>query len=118
MRTPSITGTSTITNNDPDSGTPPLTVASPVFTVTINPPPPLSITSTAMANGFTGTAYGSSIASSGGVPPLTWFVPPGTLPPGLELNTSSGLISGTPTTSGVFTFFPTVSDLSLPHQPA
>jgi hypothetical protein len=116
--TPSSTGTSTFTINATDFGTPPLTVASPVFTVTINPPPPLSITSTAMANGFTGTAYGSSIASSGGVPPLTWFVPPGTLPPGLELNTSSGLISGTPTTSGVFTFFPTVSDSALPPQHA
>jgi hypothetical protein len=106
--TPSGTGTSLFTINATDFGTPPLTVASPVYTVAINPPPPLSITSTAMANGFTGTAYGSSIASSGGVPPLTWFVPPGTLPPGLELNTSSGLISGTPTTAGVFTFFPTV----------
>ena len=116
--TPSSTGTSTFTINATDFGTPPLTVASPVFTVTINPPPSLSITSTAMANGFTGTAYGSSIASSGGVPPLTWFVPPGTLPPGLELNTSSGLISGTPTTSGVFTFFPTVSDSALPPQHA
>jgi hypothetical protein len=116
--TPSSTGTSVFTINATDFGTPPLTVASPVFTVTIEPPPPLSITSTAMANGFTGTAYGSSIASSGGVPPLTWFVPPGTLPPGLELNTSSGLISGTPTTAGVFTFFPTVSDSALPPQHA
>ena len=116
--TPSSTGTSVFTINATDFGTPPLTVASPVFTVTIEPPPPLSITSTAMANGFTGTAYGSSIASSGGVPPLTWFVPPGTLPPGLELNTSSGLISGTPTTAGVFTFFPAVSDSALPPQHA
>src|SRR6202042_2530329 len=54
--TPSSTGTSTFTINATDFGTPPLTVASPVFTVTINPPPSLSITSTAMANGFTGTA--------------------------------------------------------------
>jgi len=116
--TPSGTGTSVFTINATDFGTPPLTVASPIYTVTINPPPPLSITSTAMANGFTGTAYGSSIGSSGGVPPLTWFVPPGTLPPGLELNTSSGLISGTPTTAGVYTFFPTVSDSALPPQHA
>jgi hypothetical protein len=116
--TPSSTGTSNFTINATDFGTPPLTVPSPVFTVTINPPPALSITSTAMANGFTGTAYASSIASSGGVPPLTWFVPPGTLPPGLELNTSSGLISGTPTTAGVYTFFPTVSDSALPPQHA
>src|SRR5277367_807052 len=116
--TPSGTGTSIFTINATDFGTPPLTVASPVYTVTINPPPPLSITSTAMANGFTGTAYASSIASSGGVPPLTWFVPPGTLPPGLELNTSSGLISGTPTTPGVYTFFPTLSDSAIPPQMA
>jgi len=116
--TPSGTGTSNFTINATDFGTPPLTVASPVFTVTINPPPPLSITSTTMANGFTGTAYASSIASSGGVPPLTWSVPPGTLPPGLELNTSSGLISGTPTTAGVTTFFPTVTDSALPPQHA
>ncbi len=116
--TPSGTGTSIFTINATDFGTPPLTVPSPVYTVTINPPPPLSITSTAMANGFTGTAYGSSIASAGGVPPLTWFVPPGTLPPGLELNTSSGLISGTPTTAGVYKFFPTVSDSALPPQQA
>jgi hypothetical protein len=114
--TPSGTGTSIFTINATDFGTPPLTVPSPIYTVTINPPPPLSITSTAMANGFTGTAYSSAIGSSGGVPPLTWFVPPGTLPPGLELNTSSGLISGTPTTAGVFKFFPTVSDSALPPQ--
>src|SRR5277367_1189358 len=103
--TPSSTGTSNFTINATDFGTPPLTVPSPLYTVTITPPPPLSITSTAIANGFTGTAYASSIASSGGVSPLTWFVPPGTLPPGLELNTSSGLISGTPTTAGVYKFF-------------
>ena len=116
--TPSSSGTSTFTINATDFGTPPSTVASPSYTVTINPPPALSITSTAMANGIVGTAYSSAIASSGGVPPLTWSVPPGTLPAGLELNTSSGLISGTPTTPGVTTFFPTVTDSALPPQHA
>jgi hypothetical protein len=114
--TPSSSGTSTFTINAIDDGTPPLTVPSPIYTITINPPPPLSITSTAMANGIVGTAYSSAIASSGGVPQLTWSVPPGTLPPGLELNTSSGLISGTPTTAGVYTFFPTVTDSAIPRQ--
>jgi hypothetical protein len=114
--TPTSSGTSTFTINATDFGTPPLTVASPIFTITINPPPPLSITSTSMSNGITGTAYSSAIASSGGVPPLTWSVPPGTLPPGLELNTSSGLISGTPTTAGVYKFFPTVTDSAIPPQ--
>jgi len=116
--TPTSSGTSTFTINATDFGTPPLTVASPTYTIAINPPPPLSITSTAMSNGITGTAYSSAIASSGGVPPLTWSVPAGTLPPGLELNTSSGLISGTPTTPGVYKFFPTVTDSAIPPQHA
>jgi len=116
--TPTSFGTSTFTINATDFGTPPLTVASPSYTVTINPPPALSITSTAMANGIVGTAYSSAIASSGGVPPLTWSVPPKTLPNGLELNTSSGLITGTPTTPGVTTFFPTVTDSAIPPQSA
>ena len=116
--TPSSSGTSTFTISATDFGTPPLTVASPTYTITINPPPTLSITSTVMANGIVGTTYSSAIASSGGVPPLTWSVPPGTLPHGLELNTSSGLITGTPTTPGVTTFFPTVSDSALPPQHA
>jgi hypothetical protein len=114
--TPTSSGTSTFTINAIDDGTPPLTVPSPIYTITINPPPPLSITSTAMSNGIVGTAYSSAIASSGGVFPFTWSVPPGTLPPGLELNTSSGLISGTPTTAGVYKFFPTVTDSAIPPQ--
>src|SRR5580692_9371175 len=57
--TPSSSGTSTFTINAIDDGTPPLTVPSPVYTVTINPPPPLSITSTALSNGLTGTPYSS-----------------------------------------------------------
>jgi len=118
--TPTSFGTSTFTINATDFGTPPLTVASPTYTITVNPPPPLSITSTAMANGIVGTAYSSAIASSGGVPPLTWSVPAGTLPPGLTLTPSSGLISGTPlsTDSGPYKFFPTVTDSAIPPQEA
>ncbi len=114
--TPSSSGTNIFTINAIDTGTPPLTVPSPIYTITINPPPPLSITSTVMATGITGTPYSSAIASSGGVPPLTWSVPPNTLPNGLELNTSSGLITGTPTTPRVTTFFPTVTDSAIPPQ--
>jgi hypothetical protein len=114
--TPTSFGTSTFTINATDFGTPPLTVPSPIYTITINPPPPLSITSTAMANGIIGTAYSSAIASSGGVPPLTWSVPAGTLPSGLSLTPSSGLISGTPSQIGVKTFFPTVTDSAIPPQ--
>lgn len=116
--TPTSSGTSTFTINATDDGTPPLTVPSPTYTVTIDPAPALSVTSTAMANGIVGTAYSSAIASAGGVPPLTWSVPANTLPKGLELNTSSGLITGTPTTAGLTTFFPTVTDSAIPPQHA
>jgi hypothetical protein len=116
--TPSSTGTSTFTINAIDDGTPPLIVASPIYTITVNPPPSLSITSTAMANGIVGTGYSSAIATSGGVRPFTFSVPTNTLPQGLELNTSSGLITGTPTTPGLTTFFPTVTDSAIPPQHA
>ncbi len=39
-----------------------------------------------------------------GTPPMTFAVTAGTLPAGLALNTTSGVISGTPTASGSYTF--------------
>jgi len=36
--------------------------------------------------------------------PTSWAVTSGSLPAGLTLNTSGGVISGTPTTAGTFTF--------------
>lgn len=37
-----------------------------------------------------------------GLTPITWSVPTGSLPAGLSLNTSTGVISGTPTTTGAY----------------
>ena len=39
-----------------------------------------------------------------GTTPMTWAIVSGALPAGLSLNTSSGTISGTPTTAGAFSF--------------
>ena len=58
-----------------------------------------------------GTAYSSSLTASGGTSPFNWSVVTGnTLPAGLSLNNSSGLLSGTPTAAGTFTFDVKVTD--------
>src|SRR5262252_7845421 len=48
----------------------------------------------------TGAAYSVVIGVSGGSAPYSWSIMAGSLPAGLALNTSSGLISGTPTVPG------------------
>ncbi len=64
---------------------------------------PYTITPACMADttAAVGVAYSSSLLQTGGVPPLTWVITSGVLPTGLTLNSSTGLISGTPTDSVV-----------------
>ena len=64
-------------------------------------PGPLTIlTSSPLPAGTTGVAYNITLALSGGTPPYTWSLAPGSpaLPTGLTLNPSNGNIAGTPTT--------------------
>jgi hypothetical protein len=63
-----------------------------------------TITLDALPNGEVGLAYSDSAAASGGIPPYAYQVSLGSLPPGLLLNPSSGLLSGTPTAAGPFGF--------------
>lgn len=46
-----------------------------------------------------GTAYSAQFTASGGTAPYVYTVAAGSLPAGLSLNASTGLISGTPTTA-------------------
>jgi len=56
-----------------------------------------------------GSPYSFQFASAGGIAPRTWSLLSGTLPTGLTLSTS-GLLSGTPTGSGVSGFTVQVAD--------
>jgi hypothetical protein len=63
---------------------------------------PLTITTTSLPNGQTGSAYSASLAASGGVAPYTWSITTGSLPAGVNLNASTGALTGTPTAGGSF----------------
>jgi len=60
----------------------------------------ISITPTTAASGMVGAAYSQTLSATGGTAPYSaWTVTSGTLPTGLTLNATTGLISGTPTAS-------------------
>jgi hypothetical protein len=60
--------------------------------------------------GVGGEAYSSNLVASGGASPYTYAIASGNLPPGLSLNTSTGAITGTPTTLGTFNFTASATD--------
>ncbi|MBI4835208.1 MAG: putative Ig domain-containing protein, partial [Planctomycetes bacterium] len=73
------------------------------FSLTINGQP-LNITTSSMPDGEVNYAYTKTLTAVGGATPYTWSVLTGSLPGGLNLNSSTGVISGTPTASGTGNF--------------
>jgi len=72
---------------------------------------PLSITTTSLPPGSIGQAYSQQLQTIGAIAPLTWSISAGTLPPGLNLNPTTGVISGTPIApAGTSTFTVRVAD--------
>lgn len=71
----------------------------------------LAITSPSpLPNGTKDAAYSQTITATGGITPYTFSVSNGSLPTGLSLNASTGLINGTPTVVGSSSFTLKVSD--------
>ena len=72
--------------------------------------PPAITLACATSTGQVGVAYSSALVATGGVPPYTFSISSGSLPPGLTLNPTTGAITGTPTTYGTFNFTAKVVD--------
>jgi hypothetical protein len=75
---------------------------------------PFVITPAELTNAVLGQAYSVTLDAEGA--PATWALVDGSLPPGLTLNEGSGLISGTPTVVGSFTFTVSANDPRLPPR--
>ena len=82
---------------------------------------PLTITTSSLAAGRVGVAYSRTLQASGGSGTYTWTIPyssqlgglaipSGSLPGGLVLDAKTGVISGTPTAPGIFSFTVQVGD--------
>jgi sugar lactone lactonase YvrE len=69
---------------------------------------PIIATASPLATGTVGSAYGQTLAASGGATPYSWSMASGNLPAGLALS-STGLVSGTPTATGSSQFTMTVT---------
>lgn len=64
---------------------------------------PVIITTSSLPAATVGVSYSATLTAIGGSPPYTWYVIEGALPTGLSLS-SSGSITGIPTTTGTFSF--------------
>jgi len=60
--------------------------------------------------GFLDMDYSETLVAQGGVEPYQWSISSDSLPPGLSLDSVSGVISGVPTQTGLFTFTVMVED--------
>ena len=72
--------------------------------------PTITVSPSTLSAMVVGVPFSDSVSASGGTAPYTYTVTSGTLPAGLTLNPSSGLISGTPTASGAYSFTITATD--------
>lgn len=74
----------------------------------------VSITTATLPGGMVNLAYTTTIAATGGLAPYSFSVSAGSLPAGLILTASTGVLSGTPTTAGSSTFTIQAADSETP----
>jgi Putative Ig domain/Bacterial Ig domain len=101
---PSATGVYSFTVIATDST---FVTAFDAYTLTVHPA--LTIKTTSLARGVVGTAYSQTLSATGGSGSYTFSLLSGTLPTGLMLS-SDGVLSGTPSSPGVFSISVAASD--------
>jgi hypothetical protein len=87
------------------------TAISPSYSITISAPSngPIPV-GQVLGCGVVGRAYSETVSADGGTSPYTFAVTGGSLPTGTSLNASTGVISGTPATPGIYNFTIQVTD--------
>ncbi len=81
----------------------------------VNVEGPLTIATTSLPHGLVNKPYTTTLNAAGGTQPYTWSHT-GTLPSGIGLSSSTGVLSGTTKVSGTFTIVFKVADSSKPRQ--
>jgi len=103
--TPQSTGTFTFSVRATDAVN---LVAQTTFTLVITAAGP-SITTSQLPGGTAGQTYSQNISAAGGTPPYAFSVASGQLPPSLSLS-STGILSGTANSPGIYSFTVRVTD--------
>lgn len=89
--------------------------AAVIANITVNVLSYLTMVSTPSAELRTTHVYSqANVASNGSGPYTYWYI--GTLPAGTTINTATGLVSGTLTTTGAFSYTVTATDSGTPPQ--
>ena len=112
--TPNTAGSSTFSIGVSDDSTP-IERASASLALTVHPASdPLTVNAAPLPEIAVGQSYAGELTSTGGLAPITWSVTSGSLPPGLSLDDSTGVLTGTPTAAGTYPFTAQVADATAP----
>jgi hypothetical protein len=106
--TPTGSGTSTFTIQVTDANSQQATAS---LTLAVSPQPqPPAITTTSLPGATQNRVYKATLSATGGTTPYSWSIVSGSLPPGLTLRSTTGVVSGVPTKTGMSTFTVQVMD--------
>ncbi|MGA8104422.1 MAG: Ig domain-containing protein, partial [Candidatus Acidiferrales bacterium] len=116
--TPTTAGSVAFTVQVTDATSPAETASKSLSIAVSSSTSALKITTASLGGGEVNSAYSSTLTAAGGKTPYQWSIAGGSLPAGLSLAASTGLIAGTPIQSGTSSITAQVTDSSSPAQSA